>query len=166
MSQPPSSPFLPPSPTLPLPNLYEYNKFSNMRILSWNINSVHNDEKLNLCCRMATSCHPLFILLQETHTTSEKDLNYLKNCMRKYLWFQNLFLEWKQGLTIGVRRMEGFYDIEPYPIESSENGLFGLRTKIFNTKYTVMNIYCYCDLKLSFCKTKLESSFPKMDWTF
>ena len=86
MSQPPSSPFLPPSPALPLPNLYEYNKFPNMRILSWNINNVHNDEKLNLCYRMAASCHPLlFILLQKTHASSEKDLNHLKNCMRKYL---------------------------------------------------------------------------------
>ena len=31
--------------------------------ISWNINSVHNDEKLNLCYKMTASCCPLFILL-------------------------------------------------------------------------------------------------------
>ena len=91
--QPSSSSFLPPSPAPLLPNLYQYNKFPDMRILSWNINGVHNDEKLNLCCRMVASCHPLFILLQKTHAASEKDLDHFKNCIRKYLWFKDLFLE-------------------------------------------------------------------------
>ena len=95
VSQPPSSSFLPPFPVLLLPNLCQYNKFPNMRILSWNINGVHNDEKLNLCYRMAASCHPLFILLQETHAASKKDLNHLKNCLRKYLWFKDPFSEQK-----------------------------------------------------------------------
>ena len=132
-----------------------------MRILSWNINGVHNDEKLNFCHKMAASCCPLFILLQETHATSEKDLNHLKNCLRKYLWFKDLFSEWKQGLAIGVRRMEGLHDIEPYPIESSESGLFGLRTKIFNTEYAVMNVYCHCDLKLPFMQNQIGKFFSK-----
>ena len=95
VSQPPSSSFLPSSPAPPLLYLYRYNKFPDMRILSWNINSVHNDEKLNLCRRMAASCCPLFILLQETHASSEKDLDHLKNCMRKYLWFKDPFSERK-----------------------------------------------------------------------
>ena len=161
VSQPPSSSFLPPFPALPLPNLYQYNKFLDMKILSWNINGVHNDEKLNLCCRMAASCHPLFILLQETHAASEKDLNHLKNCLKKYLWFKNLFLKQKQGLAIGVRRMEGLHDIEPYPIESSESGLFRLRTKTFNTEYAVMNVYYHCDLKLPFMQDQIGKFFSK-----
>ena len=159
--QPPSSSFLPPFPALLLPNLYQYNKFPDMRILSWNINSVHNDEKLNLCHRMAASCHPLFILLQETHAASEKDLDHLKNCLRKYLWFKDPFLEQKQGLAIGVRRMEGLHNIEPYPIESSESGLFGLRIKIFNTEYAVMNVYHHCNLKLPFMQDQIRKFFSK-----
>ena len=132
-----------------------------MRILSWNINGVHNDEKLNLCCKMAASCCPLFILLQETHVTSEKDLDHLKNCIRKYLWFKDPFLEQKWSLAIGVRRMESLHNIEPYPIESSESGLFGLRTKIFNTKYAVMNVYHHCDLKLPFMQDQIGKFFSK-----
>ena len=31
--------------------------------------------------------------------------------------------------------MEGLHNIEPYSIESSESGLFELKTKIFNTEY-------------------------------
>ena len=46
VSQPPSSSFLPPFSVLLLLNLYQYNKFPNMRILSWNINGVYNNEKL------------------------------------------------------------------------------------------------------------------------
>ena len=161
MPQPSSSSFLSLSPALPLLNLYQKNKFPNMRILSWNINGVHNDEKLNLCHRMAASCHPLFILLQETHVASEKDLKHLKNCIRKYLWFKNLFSEQKWDLTIEVKRMEGLYDIEPYPIESSESGLFGLRTKIFNTEYTVMNVYHHYDLKLPFIQDQIGKFFSK-----
>ena len=88
-------------------------------------------KKLNLCCRMAVSCHPLFILLQEIHAVSKKDLDHLKNCLRKYLWFKDPFSEWKQGLAIEIRRMEDFHNIEPYPIESFESGLFGLKIKIF-----------------------------------
>ena len=118
VSQPPSSSFLPPFPVPSLPNLYQYNKFSDMRILSWNINGVHNDEKLNLCHRMAASCWPLFILLQETHAASEKDFNHLKNCLRKYLWFKDPFSEQKRGLAIGVRRMEGLHDILPCLLKS------------------------------------------------
>ena len=144
----PSSSFLLSFSMPPFSNLYQYNKFPNIRILSWNINDVHNDEKLNLCHRMAASCHPLFILLQETHATSEKDLNHLKNCLRKYLWFKNPFSEQKQSLTIGVRRMEGLHDIKPYPIESFESGLFGLKTKIFNIEYIMINVYCHHNLKL------------------
>ena len=68
-----------------------------MRILSWNINGVHNDEKLNLCCRMAASCQPLFILLQETHAASEKDLDHLKKWLRKYLWFKDPLLGMEAG---------------------------------------------------------------------
>ena len=132
-----------------------------MRILSWNINGIHNDEKLNLCHRMAVSCCPLFILLQKTHATSEKDLDHLKNCLRKYLWFKDLFLEWKQGLAIGVRRMEGLHDIKSYPIESSKSGLFGLRTKIFNTEYAMMNVYCHYDLKLPFIQDQIGKFFSK-----
>ena len=110
---------------------------------------------------MAASCCPLFILLQETHAASEKDLDHLKNCLRKYLWFKDPFSEWKQGLAIGVRRMEGLHDIEPYPIESSESGLFGLRTKIFNTEYAVMNVYRHCDLKLPFMQDQIGKFFSK-----
>ena len=132
-----------------------------MRILSWNINSVHNDEKLNLCHRMAVSCHPLFILLQKTHASSEKDLNHLKNCMKKYLWFKNPFSEQKQDLAIEVKRMESLHNIEPYPIESSESGLFGLKTKIFNTEYAVINVYHHCNLKLPFMQDQIEWFFSK-----
>ena len=161
MFQPSSSSFLPSFPALPLPNLYQYNKFPNMRILLWNINGVHNDEKLNLCHRMAASCCPLFILLQKTHATSEKDLNHLKNCLKKYLWFKDPFSKRKRGLAIGVRRMEGLYNIKPYPIESSESGLFGLKIKIFNTEYAVMNVYCYCNLKFPLKQDQIRKFFSK-----
>ena len=156
-----SSSFLPPSPTLLFPNLYQYNKFPNIKILLWNINGVHNNKKLNLYHKMAASCCLLFILLQKTYTTSEKDLNHFKNCMRKYLWFKNLFSKQKQDFVIEVRRMESLYDIKPYSIESLESGLFGLKTKIFNTKYVVMNIYYYCDLKLPFMQNQIKNFFFK-----
>ena len=57
--------------------------------------------------------------------------------------------------------MESLHDIEPYPIESSESGLFGLRTKIFNTEYAVMNVYCHCDLKLPFMQDQIRKFFSK-----
>ena len=57
--------------------------------------------------------------------------------------------------------MEGLHDIEPYPIESSESGLFGLRTKIFNTEYAVMNVYWHCDLKLPFMQDQIRKFFSK-----
>ena len=57
--------------------------------------------------------------------------------------------------------MEGLHDIEPYPIESFESGLFGLRTKIFNTKYAMMNVYCHCNLKLPFMQDQIGKFFSK-----
>ena len=132
-----------------------------MKILLWNINGVHNNEKLNLCCRMAASCHPLFILLQKTHAASEKDLDHLKNCMKKYLWFKDPFLEQKFGLAIEVKRMEGLHNTKLYPIESSESVLFGLRTKIFNAEYAVMNVYHHCNLKLPFIQDQIKKFFSK-----
>ena len=57
--------------------------------------------------------------------------------------------------------MESLHDIKPYPIESSESGLFGLKTKIFNTEYAVMNVYCHCDLKLPFMQDQIEKFFSK-----
>ena len=57
--------------------------------------------------------------------------------------------------------MEGLHDIELYSIESSESGLFGLKTKIFNTKYAVMNVYHYCNLKLPFIQGQIGKFFSK-----
>ena len=51
--------------------------------------------------------------------------------------------------------------LKPYPIENSESGLFGLRTKIFNTEYAVMNVYCHCDLKLPFMQDQIGKFFSK-----
>ena len=132
-----------------------------MRILSWNINGVHNDEKLNLCCRMASSCCPLFILLHKTHASSEKNLNHLKNCMRKYLWFNDPFSEWKHELAIWVKKIKDLHDIEPCPIKSSVSKIFGLKTKIFNAEHTVMNVYQHCDLKLPFIQDQIGNFFSK-----
>ena len=135
----------------------------NIRFFFWrlkrNIWSHFNPKKCYNCkCSLSS---PLFILLQETHVTFEKDLNHLKNCLRKYLWFKNPFSEWKWSLAIGIKRMESLHDIEPYPIESSESGLFGLRTKIFNTKYAVMNIYHHYNLKLPFMQDQIGKFFSK-----
>ena len=77
------------------------------------------------------------------------------------MWFKDFFSERKQGLAIGVRRMEGLHNIELYSIESFESGLFGLRTKIFNTEYAVMNVYCHCDLKLPFMQDQIGKFFSK-----
>ena len=57
--------------------------------------------------------------------------------------------------------MKGLHDIEPYLIESSESGLFGLRIKIFNIKYAVMNVYYHCDLKLPFMQNQIRKFFSK-----
>ena len=77
------------------------------------------------------------------------------------MWFKDLFSEQKQDLAIGIRRMEGLHDIELYPIESSESGLFGLKTKIFNTEYAVMNVYHHCDLKFPFMQDQIRKFFFK-----
>ena len=57
--------------------------------------------------------------------------------------------------------MENLHNIEPYSIESSESGLFGLRTKVFNTEYTIMNVYHHCDLKLPFMQDQIRKFFSK-----
>ena len=46
--------------------------------------------------------------------------------------------------------MKSFLNIELYSIESFVYGMFGLKIKIFNIEYIVMNVYQHCNLKLSF----------------
>ena len=81
--------------------------------------------------------------------------------MRKYLRFKDPFSEQKQSLAIEVRKMESIYNIEPYSVESSESGLFGLKTKIFNTEYAMMNVYHHYNLKLSFMQDQIRKFFSK-----
>ena len=40
-----------------------FSYFPDLRVLSWNINRLQNEEKLEICKRMAASSHPLFIFL-------------------------------------------------------------------------------------------------------
>ena len=97
---------------------------------------------------MAASSQPLFIFLQETHATSENDLDHLKNHLRKYIWFHDSFSERKHGLVIGIRCVEGLRDPSPFCFEKNEGGLFGLKVFIQNQEFSALNVYHHPGLKL------------------
>ena len=131
-----------------LPQICHFSCFPDLRILSWNINRLQNEEKLEICKRMAASSWPLFIFLQETHVTSENDFDHLKNHLRKYIWFCDSFSERKHGLVIGIRHVEELRDPSPFFFEKNEGELFGLKVFIQNQEFSAFNIYHHPGLKL------------------
>ena len=94
-----------------LPQIWCFSQFPDLRVLSWKKNELQNEEKLEICKRMAASSQPLFIFLQETHATSENDFNHLKNHLRKYIWFHDFFSKKKHDLAIGIKHVEGLRDL-------------------------------------------------------
>ena len=64
-------------------------RFSNAHVISWNMNGIQNFEKLRTLWKMAGSCQPLFILIQESHSDFECDLNLIRNQLRKYIWLRD-----------------------------------------------------------------------------
>ena len=97
---------------------------------------------------MAASSWPLFIFLQETHATSENDLDHLKNHLRKYIWFCDSFFKKKHGLAIRIRHVEGLKDPSPFCFEKNKGGLFGLKVFIQNQEFSALNVYHHPGLKL------------------
>ena len=89
---------------------------------------------------MAASSQPLFIFLQETHATSENDLDYLKNHLKKYIWFHNSTSERKHGLAIGIRYVEELKDSSPFFFKKNEGELFGLKVFIQNQEFSALNV--------------------------
>ena len=82
---------------------HDEQRFPDARIISWNMNGIQNLEKLRTLQKMVGSCRPLFILIQESHSNLESDLDLIRNQLRKYVWLRNNFSEKRRGLLIGVK---------------------------------------------------------------
>ena len=97
----------------------------------------------------------------------KKPMPHLKRSQSSQELFKEIFVVQRPLLRTEVRpchwsqKNGSLHNIEPYPIESSESGLFGLRIKIFNTEYAVMNVYCHCNLKLPFMQDQIKKFFSK-----
>ena len=88
-------------------------RFSDTDVISWNMNGVQNFDKLRTLQKMAGSCWPLFILIQESHSDSECDLDLIKNQLKKYIWLRDNSFGKRKSLLIGVRWMEGVKELSP-----------------------------------------------------
>ena len=124
-------------------------RFPDARVISWNMNGIQNFEKLRTLRKMAGSCQPLFILIQESHSDFECDLDLIRNQLRKYIWLRDNSSGKRKGLLIGVRQMEGVKEISPCFFDQTMSGLFGVHVTIGSTNYSVLNIYCHPDLKVA-----------------
>ena len=113
------------------------------------MNGIQNFEKLRTLWKMAGSCQPLFILIQESHSDFECDLDLIKNQLRKYIWLRDNSSGKRRGLLIGVRWMEGVKEISPCFFDQTMSGLFGVHVTIGLMNYSVLNIYCHSDLKVA-----------------
>ena len=124
-------------------------RFPDACVISWNMNGIQNFEKLRTLQKMAGSCQPLFILIQESHSDFECDLNLIKNQLRKYIWLKDNSSGKRRGLLIGVRWMEEVKEISSCFFDQTMSGLFGVHVTIGSTNYSVLNIYCHPDLKVA-----------------
>ena len=114
-------------------------RFPDTWVISWNINGVQNFNKLRTLQKMAGSCQPLFILIQESHTDSECNLNLIRNQLRKYIWLRDNSSGKRRGLLIEVRQMEGMKEISPCFFDQTMSGLFGVHVTIGSMNYSVLN---------------------------
>ena len=113
------------------------------------MNGIQNFEKLRTLWKMAGSCWPLFILIQESHSDFEYDLDLIKNQLRKYIWLKDNSSGKRRGLLIGVRWMERVKEISPCFFDQTMSGLFGVHVTIGLMNYSVLNIYCHSDFKVA-----------------
>ena len=113
------------------------------------MNGVQNFDKLRTLQKMAGSCQPLFILIQESHSDSEGNLNLIRNQLRKYIWLKDNSSGKRRGLLIGVRQMEGVKEISPCFFDQTMSRLFGVHMTIESTNYSILNIYHHPDLKVA-----------------
>ena len=113
------------------------------------MNGIQNFEKLRTLWKMAGSCQPLFILIQESHSNSKCDLDLIRNQLRKYIWLRDNSSEKKRGLLIGVRQMEGVKEIASCFFDQTMSGLFRVHVTIGLTNYSVLNIYCHPDFEVT-----------------
>ena len=124
-------------------------RFPDVCVISWNMNGIQNFEKLRTLQKMAGSCWPLFILIQESHSDFECDLDLIRNQLRKYIWLRDNSSGKRRGLLIGVRQMEGVKEISPCFFDQTMSGLFGVHVTIGLTNYSVLNIYHHPNLKVA-----------------
>ena len=113
------------------------------------MNGVQNFEKLRTLQKMAGSCQPLFILIQESHSDSECDLDLIKNQLRKYIWLRDNSSGKRRGLFIGVKQMEGVKEISPCFFDQTTSGLFEVHVIIKLMNYSILNIYHHPNLKVA-----------------
>ena len=113
------------------------------------MNGIQNFEKLKTFWKMAGSCQPLFILIQESHSDFKCDLNLIRNQLRKYIWLKDNSSGKRRGLLIRVRQMEGVKEISPCFFDQTISGLFGVHMTIGLMNYSVLNIYHHPDLKVA-----------------
>ena len=123
------------------------------------MNGVQNFDKLRTLQKMAGSCWPLFILIQESHFDSEGNFNLIRNQLRKYIWLKDNSSRKRRGLLIGVRQMEGVKEISLCFFDQTMSGLFGVHVTIGLTNYSVLNIYCHPDLKVATISQKTTCFF-------
>ena len=88
-------------------------RFPNTYVIFWNMNGVQNFNKLRILQKMAKSCQPLFILIQESHSDSECDFDFIRNQLKKYIWLKDNSSRKRRGLLIRVKQMEGVKEISP-----------------------------------------------------
>ena len=128
-------------PTYSLHQRSSRSNIEDIRIISWNINGLRDGKKIETLHRMAGNVRPLVILLQETHSPNEGDLDHLRNKLKKYIWYKDEYKGKNRGLAIGIRRMGNLEKIKPVFFERLEGGMFGLNFKIGTNEFSILNIY-------------------------
>ena len=113
------------------------------------MNGIQNFDKLRTLQKMAGSCWPLFILIQESHSNSEGNCDLIRNQLKKYIWLKNNSSGKRRGLLIGVRQMEGVKKISSCFFDQTMSRLFGVYVTIGSTNYFVLNIYHHPNLKVA-----------------
>ena len=134
-------------------------RFPNTCVISWNMNGVQNFDKLRTFQKMAGSCQPLFILIQESHFDFECDFNLIRNQLKKYIWLRDNSFGKRKGLLIGVRWMEGVKEISLCFFDQTMSELFEVHVIIRLINYSVLNIYHHSDLKVAIISQEATQFF-------
>jgi endonuclease/exonuclease/phosphatase (EEP) superfamily protein YafD len=136
---------------------------SEIRVISWNINGVQNEEKIQILKKMAAGFRPLFIMLQETKTENKEDMTPLMRGLKKFEWYVDSYRKGSRGVAIGVRKMKGREGVcEKVYFEEQRGSLFGIKTKVFDKEFGVLNLYKHKELRMEDVLSSMNRFFQPL----